>query len=273
MRRLLVGALLACCGVAMGAETAPAVALGHSAQYSLTSAKIGQKYDLFVSLPHDYSTSGKAYPVLYVLDGWHFPLMAFIQENNFYSKRMPPVIIVNISQGDGPDLADLRRRDFAPTGIPQFPGSGHAADFLDFLENEIIPFADHTFRTVKGDRALLGHAIAGEFAIYAFLQRPALFQRIVAASPGLFWDDDVLIKSARVKLATGLATPVRLYLSSGDDDPVERQVAKSTADFVALLDELKPAKLDYRYTLFPGESHDSVRFPSFPAGLYWVYRP
>jgi len=273
LKHLIIGALLWWSRAVSGAEVAPAVVLEHTAQYAITSAKIGRKFDLFVSLPYDYETSGKAYPVLYVLDGWHFPLMAFIQENATYSKRMPPVIIVNIGQGAGPERIDLRRRDFAPTELKQFPGSGHADDFLDFLEKEIVPFVDHTFRTVTTDRALLGHALAGEFAIYALLERPALFQRIVASSPGVFWDDSVLIKIAREKLSVGLADPVRLYLSSGDNDELERQVAASTAEFVKLLDQIKPLNLDYHYTRFPGEDHDSVRFSSFPAGLNWIYRP
>jgi hypothetical protein len=36
---------------------------------------------------------------------------------------------------------------------------------------------------------------------------------------------------------------------------------------------LKPVGLDYRFTVYHGENHDSVRLVSFPAGLYWVYRP
>ena len=88
-----------------------AVTLADTEQRSLTSAKIGQRYELLVSLPAGYATSGLSYPVLYVLDGWHFPLMAFIQQNNVYSTRMRPVIIVNVSHGDTGYMA-LRARDF-----------------------------------------------------------------------------------------------------------------------------------------------------------------
>ena len=55
-----------------------AVILADTQQRTLTSAKIGQRYELLVSLPEGYAKSGQSYPVLYVLDGWHFPLMAFI---------------------------------------------------------------------------------------------------------------------------------------------------------------------------------------------------
>ncbi len=147
--------------------------------------------------------------MLYVLDGWHFPLMAFIQENNVCSKRMRPVIIVNVSHSNG-----------------------------------------------------------GLFAIYALEQRPALFQRIVAASPALEWDGRLLLTAARDRLRK-LSAPVRLDLSVGD----EGDNTGSTTAFAKILDELKPAGLDYRFTLYRGENHNSVRLVSFPTGLYWAYRP
>jgi uncharacterized protein len=250
---------------------APPVTLSNTEQRTITASKIGRPYDLFISLPANYSSSKQSYPVLYVLDGWHFPLMAFLQENNIYSKRMPPVIIVNIGQSPASDAMNLRAQDFSPTPIPESlgGGGGGAAMFLDFLEHELIPFIDHTYRTNPADRGLLGHSLGGTFALYALEQRPGLFQRIVAASPGLFPNDSLMDKDARRALSA-MSSPVRLDLSVGGDD--ELGLAKTTTEFARLLDELKPKGLDYRFTLYPGENHNSVRLVSFPAGLYWVYR-
>jgi uncharacterized protein len=244
-----------------------AVSLANTQRRTLTSAKIGQRYELLVSLPEGYAKSGQSYPVLYVLDGWHFPLMTFIQENNVYSKRMRPVIIVNVSHGDT-DYMARRARDFTPTRTPQEANSGGAAAFLDFLEHELIPFVDRTWRTMPTDRGLLGHSYGGLFAIYSLEQRPALFQRIVAASPSLEWDGRLLLTAARDRLRK-LSAPVRLDLSAGDDS----DNTDSTAAFARILAELKPAGLDYRFTVYRGENHNSVRLVSFPAGLYWAYRP
>lgn len=253
--------------LASAAFAANPVTLADTDQVAITSAKIGQRYDLLVSLPPDYATSGKAYPVLYVLDGWHFPLIVALQNNSIYSRRMPPVIVVNISHGPT-GYMPLRARDFTPTRMDREPTSGGAAVFLDFLEHEIIPLVDRTYRTLPGDRGLLGHSYGGLFALYALEQRPELFQRIVAASPVPAWDDNLLIKAAAGKL-TSLSHPVRLDLSAGTDNDTSEQ----TQQFAAELDRLKPANLEYRCTLYPGENHNSVRFASFPPGLYWVYRP
>lgn len=265
MIRLVV--LTALFSTAIAAQSVmPGITLATTEQRTITSEKIGQRYDLLVSLPDDYGTSGKAYPVLYVLDGWHFPLMAFLQNNNIYSKRMPPVIIVNISHGDVGAMAS-RARDFTPTKSNQEPGSGGAGAFLDFLEHNVIPFVDRTYRTVPTDRALLGHSYGGLFALYALEQRPSLFQRIVAASPAIGWDHRSLF-NAHDRL-THLPMPVRLDLSVGG---TESLLADNVA-FARLLDQLKPAGLNYRFTIYRGENHNSVRLASFPAGLYWIYRP
>jgi predicted alpha/beta superfamily hydrolase len=259
---LLLAALSLCAQTA-----APPVTLANTEQRTLTASKIGQRFDLLVSLPEDYATSGRGYPVLYVLDGWHFPLLAFLQSNNIYSERMAPVIMVNISHGSG-NVMPLRARDFTPTRTSREATSGGAAAFLDFLEHDVIPLVDRTWRTIPSDRGLLGHSYGGLFALYALEQRPALFQRIVAASPVAGWDNRLLFRGARERLRR-LPSPVRLDLSAGGEEP---DIADDTAAFAKLLDELKPAGLDYRFTLYRGENHNSIRLASFPAGLYWAYR-
>ena len=110
-----------------------------------------------------------------------------------------------------------------------------------------------------------GHSYGGLFALYPLDQRPALFQRIVAAGPVAGWDHRLLF-NARERLRT-LPGGVRLDLSAGSD----QDATDDTAAFAMLLDELKPG-LDYRFTRYPGENHNSVRLVSFPGGLYWVYR-
>ena len=251
------------------AQTAvPPVTLADTEQRTIESSKIGQRYDLFISLPENYKTSNQAYPVLYVLDGWHFPLMAFIQGNNVYSKRMGPVIIVDIGHSPAKDEMTLRDRDFSPTRIPQNPNSGGAPAFLDFLEHELIPFIDRAYRTNTSDRGLLGHSMGGLFALFALEQRPALFQRIVAASPALR-SDNVVSKDASRALRA-LPAAVRLDLSVGSED--ELGFTETTTALARILDNLKPKGLDYRFTLYPGQNHNSVRLVSFSAGLYWVYR-
>jgi predicted alpha/beta superfamily hydrolase len=267
--RIILSTLVLCAAASLAQTRTPSVILPGTEQRTIKSSKIGRSFDLFISLPENYSTSNQSYPVLYVLDGWHFPLMAFLQNNNIYSKRMPPVIIVNIGQSPARDAMTLRARDFTPAAKANVPGSGGGPAFLGFIEHELLPFVDRTYRTNPSDRALLGHSLGGEFALYALEQRPGLFQRIVAVSPAMP-QDSVIFTDARRALSS-LPVSIRLDLSVGSDD--ELGFAKSTTAFARLLDELKPKNLDHRFTLYPGENHNSVRLVAFPASLYWVYRP
>jgi predicted alpha/beta superfamily hydrolase len=246
-------------------EPVPPVTLPFTELRSLTSAAIGQRYDLLVRLPDDYATSGKSYPVLYVLDGWHFPFVAFLANNNRYSERMRPVIMVNLSYPDGVNPMVPRARDFTPTKSDGEPNSGGAAAFLKFLADEVIPCVEKTYRTIPADRGLLGHSYGGLFALYALEERPELFQRIVAASPVADWDHRWLFARAKTKLAR-VATPVRLDLSAADANDVT-----GVPEFESLLASIDTGKLVHRFTLYRGENHNSIRLLSFPAGLYWVY--
>lgn len=250
---------------AASTDSAPPVTLPHTELRSLTSREIGQTYDLFIRLPDDYATSEKSYPVLYVLDGWHFPFVAFLANNNIYSEKMRPVIMVNLAYPANVNPMIPRARDFTPTKHARESNSGGAAAFLAFLADQVIPYIDKTYRTVPTDRGLLGHSYGGLFALYALEQRPALFQRIVAASPVVDWDNRVLFQSARERLKS-LTTPVRLDLSAGTPDDVP-----AVDEFDRLLTEINNPHLAHRVTLFPGENHNSVRTLSFPHGLYWVY--
>jgi predicted alpha/beta superfamily hydrolase len=253
----------------------PQVALENTEARSIASKAVGRTYGLLVALPDGYTDSGSSYPVLYVLDGWHFPLVEFLAGNGVYAKTMPPVIVVTIDQ-DGTNLVsrgrvmDLRRLDFTPTKAPGDDYSGGADRFLEFMRDELIPYIDATYRTNKTDRGLIGHSYGGLFAIYAMLHQPDLFSRIVAASPSLGWDGGSLIKDAPGLLLHG-QFKTRIDFSYGSDESGEEKL-ESVQPFFWSLDALKPEGLDYRFTIYPGENHNSVRPTSFSNGLAWVYR-
>ena len=251
----------------------PEVALENTEARSIASKIEGRTYGLLVALPDGYAESTRSYPVLYVLDGWHFPLVYFLAEEGVYSKKIPHLIVVTLDHGAGQKprgtVMDLRRLDFTPTKVPGDDYSGGADKFLAFMEEELIPYVDATYRTDRTDRALLGHSYGGLFAIYALLHQPDLFGRIVAASPSLGWDGGALIKAAPGLLMQGKFR-TRIDFSYGSEELGEEKL-ESVQPFFWTLEALKPEGLDYRFTIYPGENHNSVRPNSFSGGLAWVY--
>jgi predicted alpha/beta superfamily hydrolase len=273
-------AVLACAGN-LRADTPnadtkpPEVALENTEARSIASKSVGRTYGLLIALPDGYADSGKSYPVLYVLDGWHFPLVEYLAAESAYTKKMPQLIVVTLDH-DGNSMEshgrvmDLRRLDFTPTKVPGDDYSGGADKFLAFMKDELIPYVEATYRTDKRDRGLLGHSYGGLFAIYAMLHEPALFGRIVAASPSLGWDGGALIKDAAALLSQEKFHN-RIDFSYGSDESGEEKL-ETVQPFFWTLDALKPEGLDYRLTIYPGENHNSVRPSSFSGGLAWVYR-
>ena len=54
-----------------------------------------------------------------------------------------------------------------------------------------MPFIDEEYRTVQTDRGLYGFSMGGLFTVYTMLHHPDLFQRYIAGSPSLWWNDGI----------------------------------------------------------------------------------
>ncbi len=126
----------------------------------LTSANDGQEYKLLISLPPGYHDPGKAFGVVYVLDGqWDFLLVSSLVPGQLEDGFLPPLIVVGITWGgQNPNYDVLRQRDFTPTK-GRLPQTGNAPNFLSFIKTQLVPFIDANYRTRKDDRAIYGHVV------------------------------------------------------------------------------------------------------------------
>ncbi|KAB2570605.1 Ferri-bacillibactin esterase BesA [Lasiodiplodia theobromae] len=94
-----------------------------------------------------------------------------------------------------PTYAPVLGRD----GKPLAAEHGGAAEFLDAIEKEVVPFvAKKVFPDVRiGPQALWGHSYGGLFALYALFTRPRLFDTVVAASPSVWWNERRIVQVER----------------------------------------------------------------------------
>ncbi len=241
------------------------VPLPNTDSVTLSSKATGRTYAVTILLPSDYSTSHRRYPVLYVTDGrYNQNLVRDTEVELITNKQLPDLITVCIDYDKvtEQDLSPMRETDFLP--------ANHADKTLDFLEDQLIPYIDHQYRTKRYDRALLGHSYGGVFAIYVLMERPRLFQKIIAVSPSLFYDQGVMLKRAQAIFASDHRYETRLDLSLGGSevDPVEVGAPQALKK---ILDLDQPRGLVYRFTLYPDQTHISVKDVSFEKGLAWLY--
>ena len=155
-----------------------------------------------------------------------------------------------------------------PTPTEDIPGSGGAEQFLHFLQTELIPFIDSSYRTNPNDRAITGHSFGGLFVLYALLQRPDLFQRYCAGSPVPDYDDRVLFEFEEEFALINSDLPVNLAIVVGT---LEGPTAVSTQEFCANLSSRDYEGLKLKFLLLEGETHFSVIAPLMVKGWKAIY--
>ncbi len=58
----------------------------------------------------------------------------------------------------------------------------------------MIPFIDQPYRTIPGDRTIVGHSIGGFFGSYVLFQHPQLFAKYLIVSPSLRYTNDMIFQ-------------------------------------------------------------------------------
>lgn len=245
--------------------------LGNAKVFEIQSEKAGRKYQVLVSLPGSYETSGAdaRYPVLYTVDGqWHFSIASSVIGGLYYDRGARESIVVGITwEGDEENANRLRAEDFTPTNTKQVPGSGKADRYLDFLQFELIPYMTENYRSSE-DRTLSGSSYGGLLTLYCLFTRPTLFSDYLASTPAISWDNGVIRKYQRSFSDSGLLTPARLYIARG-----EMELGQGDIDVFA--DELKAENyrnLEIEFDIIKGAGHGGLNPEAFTRGVQYIFK-
>lgn len=275
---LLFAGALALSGVAADAPASyPPHTLPNSQLRALPVNAAGRHYQLHISLPGNYQRdTGKRYPVVYVTDAyWDFAKIEGIRGGLMFDKVVPEFIVVGLGYaGEKLDYEKLRLWELAvaPLGPPGGePQGGHAADFLQTIEKEIIPMIDREFRTDPEHRVLAGASLGGEFTLYAMYAKPGLFWGYIAATPAVQVGDFWLLKFAEQFAKDGGKLKGRLFASAGEYEWPGHVAGIKRFD--ALLRAQNNPDLAYQFKIIEGERHAGMQFESYVRGLRHVFAP
>ena len=195
-------------------HSAQAKVRGSSTLDGLYSTILDEQRNLIVQLPNSYELNkSRNYPVLYLLDGQrNFQHVVGTLDLLNQSHMADEMIIVAIKN-------TYRTRDFTPTydeSYNRWGVSGGADKFLDFIEQELIPYVNKKYRT-NGFDIISGHSLSGLLAIYSLQTRPSLFKAHFAFSPSLWWHEKTVIKSAKTFYAGKQPLNNYLYTNMGNE--------------------------------------------------------
>ncbi len=178
-----------------------------NSQHVLMHSKIAaHDYDIYIHYPAGYDTAKKKFPVLYVVDGDNdfSPSLEYLGLMMAEYHIQEPILV---AIGDGGLIGspgNKRNRDFTPTATKNSPESGGAADFLGFIEKELMPMIDSKYKSDPANRTLYGYSMGGLFGSYVLFTKPALFKNILIGSPALGYDNG---RYLTLKKNTLLPTP------------------------------------------------------------------
>ena len=229
---------------------------------TIESSILNETRTILVHLPEGYTNEQTKYPVLYLTDG-SYNFLHTVATMNFLAEsgRIPQMIVVGVANTD-------RTRDLTPAILQsekndQYKTAGGADNFLQFFEQELIPYVEKHYRT-QPYRIFSGHSFGGLFAVNALLNKPELFNAYLAVSPSLWWDNQRLINEANNLLKKADWHGRTLYVS----------MAAESEDMVTpygkLVEQVKlamPKNLTFYHKEFADEDHGSTVLRSHYFGL------
>jgi uncharacterized protein len=251
----------------LGGLLAQDISIKIGTQESIQSEILQENRKLLIHLPDDYQSSGQSYPVLYLLDGSEYGLFNALSDlRRLQGKKLSPqMIIVAIENTD-------RNRDMMPVVAKGYPGPPRAEDFLSFIEKELIPDIEKTYRT-NGQRILKGQSLSGLFTLYALLTKPTLFEAYIGNSAGWFEEsnDYFLDLSEKAFQQPEDFKGRKIFMANSLIDPydADRVIHRQLADFSELIKSRLGERISYKYVTYA--DYDHVPYPGFYDGVKFIF--
>lgn len=236
----------------------------------ILKSKNGEKYKIFIARQKNVARYDR---VVFMVDAnAQFPILlnsyAKIYANGAKqnAKAVPKlsktVLIVGIGY-DSPLAYDIKRRtrDLTPAASDEeYANGGGAAEFYDFVKDELFPLVEKKYSTAKSDKIYFGHSFGGLFGIYALLRDDGIFDEFFIASPSLWWGESQLIRDAleEGKLRSNLKAKFIMLVAGS------REMRKGKTDKAGILkaadlaEILKTKGLSCEFRLYEGASHGEV---------------
>jgi predicted alpha/beta superfamily hydrolase len=196
--------------------------------YKMKSKILKEKRSVWVGLPKNYKKDS-SYSVVYVLDAEdRFDITYSITKELFENKAIPELIVVGIPNIDKfRRLSDLTFTDSKVNatgkedtiGYFSIPFTGNGLSFLDFLENEAVPYVNKKYNT-NGFNTLMGHSIGGYFCSY-ILPIQKTFSAFQIYDASIWYNDGDAITHLKEELDSNYVNNVFISKGTSFEGPRE----------------------------------------------------
>lgn len=275
------------------------------------SPEMDREYRIMVTAPEGTWPSETRFPSFYMTDGdctaGALPGAARLMS---VAGGLPKMFTISI--GYPTDISPCgqiqRTRDLTPSHCPSYDmflptvmgekeiiASGGAEAFHRFIVDDLKPELEQFYPLDTHDAGLGGHSLGGLFVLFSICVRPGAFQKYLAASPSVWWDQKIILKLAAKAVAAYPSPAASLYLCSGEletSEKVQENFAKmpdnlkkilpqdlmSTAigqagnkEIMKVLEPWTKGSLTMKEALHPAETHESMLGSAISRGLRTLY--
>lgn len=221
-------------------------------------------------LPHDYASSDKRYPVLYLQDGQNL----FDDYAPFGNWAVDKKLAVMAERGIGDLIVvaidhahEERVAEFTPSEYTHL-GKGSGKKYTQFLAETLKPYIDQNFRTLSGREhtGIGGSSMGGIISIYAGLRYPQVYGRLMIFSPSLWATPYIhfhFLKSISMN-------DVKIYLYGGGKE--SKTMVPNIQNFKKAFVQSGKADLNIHLTIDPEGLHNEARWGiEFPKAAEWLF--
>ena len=252
---------------------------------SVKSAVLKEQRPLLIYTPYSGKirrrTTTETYPVIYVLDGEsHFRSIAITVERLAALGLCPPMIVVGIPNVN-------RTRDLTPTAVVNntdgVKNSGGGAQFISFIEKELIPYIDNNYPTASY-KLLIGHSLGGLMVMQTMVHHKDLFKAYIAMDAAIWWDDHKILSEAKAANEKDQYAGKTLYLAIANrmergvdttavqaDTSEETELIRYNLDLIHHLKAHPQNGLRFKHAYYENETHGSVSFIAAYDALRFIF--
>ncbi len=246
----------------------------------MQSKALNQEREILIYTPVDYDWRVNEYfNVIYVFDSQNREFFDYATSMvSFLTDGNKSFIVVGITSPYNEKLDYGRNNDLLPVletqnAIDRYGKySGNAANFLNYVASEVVPFINSNYRTLNHNIAI-GHSLGASFILYSLLEKPNLFENYIAISPNFSYDDNKLSKGLINFDYTKIKTPTFFYLSNADEGIEYWKEWKPARDSVYsfLRDSLKNENITVEIDEFSENNHWNTFPPSLNKALNFYF--
>ncbi len=277
--------------LAAAAQQEAPYTLSDTAVHHIHAKQLGRDYQVFVSVPPGYASTGPALPVVFVTDAnYAFPLVRAIAARvGRHGKTIAPFILVGLSYADGETPEYSRRRDYTPSSNPSadlvsdMPGRapvfGEAEAYRRFIASEVFPLIAAGYRADMRRTVFVGHSYGGLLGAHILMNAPDMFSKYVISSPSLWYDRRVIFEREKRYAAAHSDMPAEVFFAIGGLETVKASDARAHPEddmvrdiqaFQRLLTSRHYPGLRTQLHVFAGHDHLDVFPDMITAALKWA---